>query len=63
MRFGVSPTARYLVSQPLGPDSNAAPTFEAYRFGADPWGETAELAETVAAEHPELDEVAQNVTR
>jgi hypothetical protein len=62
MRFGVSPTARYLVSQPIGPDSTAGPTFETHRFGADPWGETAELAETVVAEHPELDEVAQNVT-
>ena len=63
MRLGLSPTARYLVSQPLGPGNNAGPTFEAYRFGADPWGETAELAETVAAVHPELDEIAENVSR
>ncbi len=63
MRLGLTPTARYLVRQPVGADSTAGPTFEVYRFGSDPWGETAELAEIVAAEHPELDGVAKNVTR
>ena len=63
MRFGVSPTARYLMRQPLDTGGNAGPTFEIHRFGADPWGETAELAEAVAVDHPELVEVAQNVTR
>jgi hypothetical protein len=63
MRLGVSPTARYLTGQPIDDDLNAAPTFEVYRFDDDPWAETAELAKTVAVDHPALEEVAQMVAQ
>jgi hypothetical protein len=63
MRLGVSPTARYLTKQPIDDDLHAAPTFEVYRFDDDPWAETAELAKTVAVDHPDLEEVAQMVAR
>ena len=58
----LAPTARYLVRQPLDDDMNAAPTFEIYRFGGDPWAETAQLAREVSKEHPDLNEVASRVS-
>ena len=58
----LSPTARYLVRQPVDENTNAAPTFEIYRFGDDPWTETARLAETVSGNHPELSEVASKIS-
>lgn len=57
----LAPTARYLVSLPVDADHTAGPTFEAYQFGSDPWGETARLAADLVAEHPALEPVAKRV--
>lgn len=56
-------TALYLVSQPLDGETNAAPTFEVYRFAGDPWEETVRLAHTVIEDHPELEAVAATVSK
>jgi len=50
----MAPTARALVQQPIGNGENAAPTFEAHRFGDDPWLETLGLADAMAEHYPEL---------
>jgi hypothetical protein len=54
----LAPTARYLVRQPVTNTTTAGPTFEVYRFEADPYVETATLAGAVSRDHPELEEVA-----
>ena len=58
----LSPTARYLVRQPVDENTSAAPTFEIYPFGDNPWTETSRLAREVAKEHPDLNEVASRVS-
>jgi len=45
-------SARYRVSLPVDAHHTAGPTFEAYRFGPDPRGETARLAADLVAEDP-----------
>jgi hypothetical protein len=57
----LAPTARYLVRQPVTEASTAGPTFEVYRFKADPYVETATLAAAVSRDYPELEEVASRV--
>jgi hypothetical protein len=42
--------------------STAGPTFEVYRFEADPYVETAALAESVSRDHPELEDVASRIS-
>jgi hypothetical protein len=59
----LAPTARYLVSYPIGDGATASPTFEPYPLGEDPWQDVAALAETVAASHPELAGVMSTVSR
>ncbi|MDH3730815.1 MAG: hypothetical protein OES13_06805 [Acidimicrobiia bacterium] len=44
----------FLVRQPLGDGTNAAPTFERYDFDSNPLGELASLAATTAERFPEL---------
>ena len=59
----LAPVACYLVSQPVGDSHNAGPTFETYRFDADPWGETYELAAAIANDHPALAGVVDSLER
>jgi hypothetical protein len=59
----LAPTARYLVSYPIGDEATASPTFEPYPLGEDPWEEVAALAESVIASHPELAGVMSTVSR
>jgi hypothetical protein len=58
----LAPTARYLVRQPVKDDRTAGPTFEAYRFGPDPWTEAVQLARAASIEHSELAGVASSVS-
>jgi hypothetical protein len=58
----LAPTARYLVRQPVTDTTTAGPTFEVYRFEADPYVETAALAAAVSREHSELEEIASRVS-
>jgi hypothetical protein len=58
----LAPTARYLVRQPVTDATTAGPTFEVYRFEADPYVETATLATAVSRDHSELEEVASRVS-
>ncbi len=58
----LAPTARHLVRQPVGESMTAGPTFEVYRFEGDPYVETATLAASVTRDHPELEEVASQVS-
>lgn len=62
MSHCLAPTARYLVQQPVTNAATAGPTFEVYRFEADPYAETAVLAESVSRDHPELEEVVSRVS-
>lgn len=59
----LTPTARYLVRQPIDDDSTAGPTFEAYPLGHDPWAHAAELASTIEMTHPELSAVAAKLSQ
>ena len=62
MSHCLAPTARYLVQQPVTPESTAGPTFEVYRFETDPYVETATLAAAVSRNHPVLEAVASRVS-
>jgi hypothetical protein len=62
MSHCLAPTARYLVRQPVTDARTAGPTFEVYRFEADPYVETAALAAAVSRDHSELEEVASRVS-
>jgi hypothetical protein len=62
MSHCLAPTARYLVRQPVNDARIAGPTFEVYRFEADPYVETAALAAAVCRDHSELEEVASRVS-
>lgn len=53
----MTPTAKYLVAQPIGDGEHAAPTFETHRFSEDPWHETADMADVVVVDHPVLEAV------
>jgi hypothetical protein len=59
----LTPTARYLVRQPVDGHASAGPTFEPFPLGADPWAQTIELASTAEKDHPELAEVAARLSR
>jgi hypothetical protein len=54
MSVCMAPTARYLVQQPISNGEHAGPTFEIHRFSGDPWSETADIADLVVADHPDL---------
>jgi hypothetical protein len=54
----LAPTARYLMTLPVGAGKVAGPTFEPYSLGPDPKAELADLAAAVAADHPALEHVA-----
>lgn len=58
----LTPTARYLVRQPVGDSATAGPTFERYSLRSKPWAQTARLASTVAKAHPDLEPVAVKLT-
>lgn len=62
MSHCLAPTASYLVRQPATDAATAGPTFEIYRFQADPHVETATMAAAVSRDHPELEEVASRVS-
>jgi hypothetical protein len=53
----MTPTARYLVEQPISEGEHAGPTFEIHQFSGDPWRETTELADAVATEDTRLEGV------
>lgn len=57
----MSPVALFLVRQPLGGGTNAAPTFEVHEFSTDPEEELAALASGAADAYPELADVAAAV--
>ncbi|MCL1592715.1 MAG: ferritin-like protein, partial [Actinomycetia bacterium] len=57
----MTPTARYLVAQPISGGEHAGPTFEVYHFADDPWSETIRLADSVVHDHPELEAVVSIV--
>ena len=58
----LGPVACYQVLQSVNDEKTAGPTFEAYRFGSDPWTETIDLARAVSIEHSELAGVASTVS-
>ena len=58
----LTPTARYLVRQPVDAHATAGPTFEPYPLGEDPWVETAELASRVDTADPDLAAVAAKLS-
>jgi hypothetical protein len=50
----MAPTARYLVTLPIGDGTTAGPTFEWHEFGGDPVTEAVDLAHEVAEAHQAL---------
>lgn len=58
----LTPTARYLVRQPIDDHTTAGPTFEPYPLGADPWARVTELASTAESTHPDLAAVAATLS-
>ena len=58
----LSPVARLLMTQPMSESTNAGPTFEWYEFSAAPESEVLQLADSVAANYPDLEQVAQTLS-
>jgi hypothetical protein len=58
MSDALAPVARKLVQISIGDGENACPTFEVYRFGGDPWEETAVLMAAAAAVYPNLEDAS-----
>jgi rubrerythrin len=54
MADSMSTVAYFLVRQDLGDGTHAAPTFEIYEFGEDPWAELHDLADGVNRAYPGL---------
>lgn len=53
----LGPVARFLTTLELPDGRVAAPTFEWFDFGPDPWSELASMAHHVATGHPELSSI------